>query len=132
MPDRPGIDQFVTFVYCRDLNRAVAFYEGIVGLEMVLDQGSCRIYRAAGDAFFALCQSDQIRAPSPGGIILTFVTADVDGWHAYLVAAGVGIEKTPQLYEKFDIYHLFARDPDGHLVEFQSFRDPGWPAPLRP
>jgi catechol 2,3-dioxygenase-like lactoylglutathione lyase family enzyme len=132
MPDRPRIDQFVTFVYCADLARAVHFYEELIGLDLVLDQGSCRIYRAAGDGFFALCQENDIRSPAPAGVILTFVTAEVDAWHEYLMAAGVEIEKPPQLYERYNIYHLFARDPDGHLIEFQTFRDPAWPDPVTP
>lgn len=130
MPDRPDIEQFVTFIYCADLAQAVQFYEEIVGLEMLLDQGVCRIYRAAGDAYFGLCQRVDVRGPFSHDLILTFVSQDVDGWHDYLVAAGVEIEKPPQLHPDYNIYHLFARDPDGHLLEFQTFRDPAWPKPV--
>ncbi|CAK0856243.1 unnamed protein product [Prorocentrum cordatum] len=41
--------------------------------------------------------------------------------------AGVPLEKEPTLNPRYNIYHLFIRDPDGHLVEIQQFRDPMWP-----
>jgi hypothetical protein len=63
-------------------------------LPLVLDQGSCRIYRVSGDAFVGFCQ--RVEAPEqPVGIIFTLVTADVDGWYAYLQAKGALLEKAP-------------------------------------
>ena len=129
MPDRPAIEQFVTFVYCADLARAARFYQDIVGLDMVLDQGACRIYRVAGEAYIGICQRVDVRGPFADDVILTFATQDVDGWHDYLRAAGVEIDKPPQVDEDYNIYHLLVRDPDGHLLEFQTFRDPAWPKP---
>ena len=39
------------------------------------------------------------------------------------------LEGPPKVNPTYDIYNFFARDPDGHLVEFQRFLDPAWPAP---
>jgi catechol 2,3-dioxygenase-like lactoylglutathione lyase family enzyme len=123
---RPPIVQQVTFLYTRDLAAAVHFYGEIVGLPLVLDQGSCRIYRVGRDAFVGLCtRADVVVRPS--GVIFTLVTPDVDGWYAYLVGQGVAIEKPPTLNPAYNIYHLFVRDPDGYLVEIQTFLDPAWP-----
>ena len=47
----PTIDQQVTFLYCQDLAKTAQFYEEVLGLTLVLDQGSCRIYRVTGSAF---------------------------------------------------------------------------------
>ena len=123
-------DQFVTFVYCDDLEASCEFYQEILGLEQVLDQGSCRIFRVAGDGFLGICT--KMDPPwEKGGVILTLVSDDVDGWYEYLKGFDLEFEKTPQLYAKFDIYHLFVRDPAGHLVEIQEFKDPAWPKPLK-
>ncbi len=120
-----GFDAQVTFCYTGDLESTARFYEDALGLELVLDQGVCRIYRAAGDAYLGFCARDG--APRPDGVILTLVSEDVDGWHARLAARGVAFEKPPTHNPDFDIYHCFARDPSGYLVEIQRFEDPAWP-----
>ncbi len=125
---RPPLDQQVTFLYTRDLSKTAEFYEEILGLPMVLDQGSCRIYQINADAFVGFCQ--RIDAPEqPKGVILTFVSQEVDDWHAYLVERDVVIEKPPTFYEEYNIYHCFLRDPNGYLIEIQRFLDPSWPQP---
>ncbi|NWF55582.1 MAG: VOC family protein [Syntrophaceae bacterium] len=121
-------DQFVSFIYCEDLEKTCQFYEKIIGLEMVLDQGPCRIFRVAPNAFLGVCvQMDPPKEKK--GIIITFVTKEVNGWYEYLKQFPLVFEKTPQFNDKFNIYHLFVRDPAGYLVEIQEFKDPKWPQP---
>jgi catechol 2,3-dioxygenase-like lactoylglutathione lyase family enzyme len=70
-------DQFVTFLYTRDLERSAAFYGELLGLPLVLDQGGCRIFRVARDAFIGICRCSEARPCSPGGVIVTLVSDDV-------------------------------------------------------
>jgi catechol 2,3-dioxygenase-like lactoylglutathione lyase family enzyme len=124
--NRPPISQQVTFLYTRDLTATAVFYEKTLELPLILDQGSCRIYQINGDAFLGFCQ--RVETPErPVGIIFTLVTADVDGWHAYLQSKGVSLEKAPQHNPEYNIYHFFLRDPNGYLIEIQRFLDPAWP-----
>ena len=121
-------EQQVTFLYTSDLAATSAFYEGVLQLPLVLDQGACRIYRVSGDAFLGFCESAD--APEkPEGVIVTLVSQDVDGWYRRLRDQGVVFEKPPALNPKFNIYHCFLRDPNGYLLEIQTFLDPAWPAP---
>ena len=125
---RPSIVQQVTFLRCADLSLSEAFYADLLGFPLVLDQGPCRIYRTAGEAFVGLCTS--IDGDVKGeGVILTFVTDDVDAWYRRLCEADVPTRAAPAHNETYNIYNFFAEDPDGHLIEFQRFLDPGWPAP---
>lgn len=126
-PATPPIEQAVTFLYTQNLAETARFYEQTLGLPLVLDQGSCRIYAAAPNVFLGFCQQDE--APHPQGVIFTFVTQNVDGWHDYLQTQNVPIEKPPTLNEIYKIYHIFVRDPNGYLLEFQRFLDPSWPTP---
>lgn len=124
--DHAPFDQQVTFLYTRDLGATARFYEQMLGLGLVLDQGTCRIYRISTDSFLGFCQ--RAEAPErPAGVIVTLVTEDVDGWHARLAARGVSFEKAPAFNPDYNIYHCFLRDPNGYLLEIQSFRDPAWP-----
>ncbi len=117
-------DAQVTFCYTDDLVATARFYEDALGLELVLDQGVCRIYRVARDAYLGFCTREA--TPSPDGVILTLVTDDVDRWHERLAGRGVAFEKTPAYNPEFDVYHCFARDPSGFLIEIQRFEDPAW------
>ncbi len=124
---RPSIDQQVTFLYTRDLAGTAAFYENIFELPLVLDQGPCRIYRVGTDAFLGFCERAAV-PEKPEGIIFTLVTQEVDAWHEHLRAHGVPIEKPPAFNPTYNIYQFFARDPNGYLIEIQTFLDPAWPA----
>ncbi|MGL4649440.1 MAG: VOC family protein [Caldilineaceae bacterium] len=140
MSQPPPITQQVTFLYTPNLAAVHGFYAGLLGLEMVLDQGACRIYRATSSgatAFLGFCtRGETLRPPESEAtnaslqtVVLTLVSDDVDGWGAFLTARGVVLERPPQLNAAYNIYHLFVRDPDGRLVEIQRFLDPTWPAP---
>jgi len=126
---RQLFDQQVTFLYVRDLEASDAFYRGKLGLEMVLDQGSCRILRVSRDGFLGICQCRDERPSNPEGIIVTLVSRDVDGWHRDLTAKGVEFDSAPAENAIFNIYHCFLKDPDGHQLEIQRFNDPAWPQP---
>ena len=122
-------DQQVTFLYASDLIESARFYRETLGLELVLDQGPCQIFRVAGDAFLGVCQCSGERPSSSDGVIVTMVSDKVEWWHEKLAANGVEIDAPPALNERFNIYHFFLRDPDGYKLEIQQFRDPHWPAP---
>ena len=123
----PAIDQQVTFLYTQDLKTTSGFYEEVLGLTLVLDQGVCRIYRISEDGFLGFCQ--QVEAPDkPQGVIFTLVTTAVDEWYEFLSGKGVDFEKPPTLNSEYNIYHCFLRDPNGYLLEIQQFLDPAWPA----
>ena len=122
----PSIEQQVTFLYTNDLQKTAHFYEKKIGLPLVLDQGSCRIYDVCGSGFLGICQSAEA-VENPKGIIFTLATRKVDEWYHYLSAKGVAFEKPPSQNPKFNIYHCFLRDPNGYLLEIQQFLDPAWP-----
>jgi len=128
MPDAT-FDAQVTFLYTPDLETTSRFYADVLGLALVLDQGPCRIYRVREGAFVGVCARAGAPAPAAGtdAVILTLVTADVDGVCARLAARGVVFEKPPAYNPQFRIYHCFFRDPAGYLLEIQRFDDPAWP-----
>ncbi len=117
------IHQQITFVMVRDLKATADFYENKVGLTLAVDQGSCRIYRVVGDAYLGFCERPDSVGPT-NGVILTLVTPEVDGWYERLAALGVAFDKPPAVHPGYNIYHCFARDPDGYRLEIQRFLDP--------
>lgn len=116
-------DASVVFFPVADLAAAVGFYEGVLSLKLVVDQGGIKIYQVAGGGFVGLCQSDTPPI-ADDRLIITFVTDDVDGCHARLSAAGVPTDGPPRENPRYQIYHFFARDPAGYRVEVQRFLHP--------
>jgi catechol 2,3-dioxygenase-like lactoylglutathione lyase family enzyme len=126
MPNISPITEYITFIYSADLEVSAGFYEQVLQLKLVLDQGTCRIYLIRPGAFIGICQEKTKRSAPRNGLILTLVTSDVDGWFDRLQANQANIVKPPALNPDFRIYHFFARDPDGYLIEFQRFLDKDW------
>src|SRR5690606_14872304 len=112
------------FFYTQDGPKTWAFYEQVIGLPLVLDQGGCRIYRVAGDSYVGFCEREGARPTD--GALFTLVTDELDAWAAHLKAHGVEFAKEPQHSAEYRIYHFFARDPNGYLLEVQRFDDPNW------
>jgi len=134
MSPRPALDQQVTFLYAADAPACWAFYEQVMELPLVQDQGRVRIYEVAGGrAFLGLCSAAAPRASEDprveGGVCFTFVTPDVPAWYDFLQAKGVAIAQPPHHSAEYRIQHFFLRDPAGNLLEIQRFERPDWPRP---
>ena len=130
--------QGVTFMYVSNLEESTSFLQDILKLPLVLTQRPpegvqdvCRIFAISPSAFVGIALSDSVSKKDTGinvdGCTITLVSDHVDLWALKLRAAGVPIEKGPVLNKRYNIYHIFFRDPDGHLFEIQQFRDPLWP-----
>lgn len=126
--------QSVTFLYAADAGACRRFYADVLGLTMVLDQGRCAIFALAGSrAFLGICEARgprEVHDPrSEGGSVHTFVTPDVDEWHARLSAEGVAGLTAPRHSPEYNVYGFFFRDPAGYVFEIQRFGSADWPAP---
>jgi catechol 2,3-dioxygenase-like lactoylglutathione lyase family enzyme len=122
-PTGRPIAQQITFLDTRDLGRTADFYERILGLRLARDQGTCRIYHVSGSAYLGFCERADAAAPA-GGLTLTLITDDVDGWCRHLKAHSVEFVKEPADNPPYRIYNAFVRDPNGYLVEIQRFWEP--------
>ncbi len=122
-------DQQVTFIYTKNLEVSSAFYNDTLGLELVLDQGGCHIFKVSSNGFLGVCQCNNKRPVLPEGIIITLVTQDVDGVYEKLKSKGITFDHPPKKNEEYNIYHCFLSDPDCYKLEIQTFFDPAWPPP---
>lgn len=127
----PDIDEQITFLYTRNLKETAQFYEQILGLQLKLDQGSCKIYTITENSYLGFCQKPAAGSTQQTGkeypdVIFTIVTQNVDQWYAFLDHQGILFEKPPAINPKYNIYHCFLRDPNGYLIEIQEFLDPNW------
>ena len=110
----------IVFFGVSDLAATDGFYRDKLELELFKDQGLCRIYRVPGGGMIGFCSHMAVTARDKSPI-LTFLTEDVDGWHARLNERGAVMEEEPKSNPRFNIYHFFLADPDGYTVEIQHF-----------
>ena len=55
-------DAQITFLPSADLDRSRSFYEGVLGLPLVLDQGTCHLFKVTDRAFLGTCRKEAVEA----------------------------------------------------------------------
>ena len=110
-----------------DIDRAVAFYRDVLGLEVATDAGVYVEFRWEGVALglYRRELADQVIGAEhrplpqgrPDGAIVSLEVDDVDAAHDRLARAGVTFVKDPHDQEAWFMRVGYLRDPDGHLIE---------------
>jgi len=95
------------------------FYLNEVGCTLWMDQGGCQIFKA-GNMLFGFCHRDEAELD---GVITFFYPSKEGVDHKYKQFKSIALSP-PKTTEKYRIYHFFAKDPEGRIIEFQYFLDP--------
>jgi predicted enzyme related to lactoylglutathione lyase len=116
----------ITFLYFKELAGPAHFFEEVLGLQKVDDQGFARIYRISGGAFIGIVDEAQgyCDAPAAKNVLITLVTDDVHQWYERLQAAGIAIDAAPAIHEKANVEGFFFEGPGGYAFEIQKFLNP--------
>jgi predicted enzyme related to lactoylglutathione lyase len=122
----PNAQAQITFLYYRKLEPAAAFYEQMLGLERVVDQGWARIYRASGNAYVGIVAGEKgYHMPQPrNAVLVSLVVDDVSLWYHALQAGGAKLLSELQHKEDIGLHCFFVEDPGGYTLEVQQFLDP--------
>lgn len=101
-----------------EIDTALAFYHGILGLDLLL--------RAGPNLAFLDAEGVRLMLTTPQGAgsvgansILYFSVPDIGAVHSSLVDKGAASERAPEIAAKMPDHELwtgFLRDPDGNLV----------------
>ncbi len=121
MPDYE-VRGVITWLYYRDLSKAIKFYEDVMGFKMVVDQGWSKIYRVSGDGYLGLVDGahGHHRANNIKPVIFCLNVTDADAWYTRVQKAGVEIEEKLQESQRLRIRVFMFRDPEGYVVEIQQ------------
>ena len=112
----------ITFFYYRDLPRAMAFYEDVMGLPLAIDQGWCKIYQICSGAHVGLV--DEAKGMNNWADVkpvqLCIRVPNVDAWYDY--CTGLALEKLSKLFinDQLGIRAFVFNDPEGYQIEIQS------------
>jgi catechol 2,3-dioxygenase-like lactoylglutathione lyase family enzyme len=101
-----------------DIEAALAFYHGILGLELLFRAGPKLAFLDAAGVRVMLT-TPQGSGAVGGNSILYFNVSDIVAVHAALIERGAVNERLPALAAQMPDHELwtsFLRDPDGNLV----------------
>ncbi|MFC2165733.1 VOC family protein [Acidobacteriota bacterium] len=126
-PSGLGFKSMVTWLYYKNIEGMQRFYEDVLGLEMIVDQGWTKIYQVSSSGFIGLVDEKKgMRSFSEKKAVnVSFIIDDIEGWFDYVQKhkpfelrankIEVGEEKKYQAFVGYD--------PEGYYLEFDKFHE---------
>ena len=113
----------IVFLKTENLARTLTFYTGPVRMCVWLEQSEITILRHEN----LLIGFQQHSTSDIAGLVTFFYPRKLDVDAMYEALHSVALEP-PRTNNRYRIYHFFARDPDGRIIEFQQFLHdiPAW------
>ena len=127
--EAPGITSTVTFLYYKDIEAQVPFYEEVLQLQASMDEDWVKIYPITESMSVGLVLDGRghhrVSADKP--VMLSIVTDEVDAWYERIRQMGVPVlrELPPPAAGPKDggapIRGFMVADPGGYTIEFFSW-----------
>lgn len=120
---RPKIESQVVFLYYTDLEKAIHFYESIMGFQQTYSLSWVRIYETNENSSVGIVDEKKgfHRTSKDKPVMLSWVTNDVDGWFRYLKEKGVKIISPLEENQEAGIRSFIFADPGGYTLEFYQW-----------
>jgi catechol 2,3-dioxygenase-like lactoylglutathione lyase family enzyme len=111
------------FFYYENFEEAVAFYEELLGLEVVADYGFAKILRVAETSFLTLVSggTEMHSTDEPKAVAIALLTEELEEWYAYLVEHDVPMRGELKVNPGGPHDGFVAYDPEGYYLEFERF-----------
>lgn len=118
-------------IYVSDLERSVAFYRDLIGLEEqsrteIPGVHECVLAAAHGGGRLQLAyRHDEVRPIDHGNALwkVYMIVDDADATHDAVVAAGYESTMRPERLDRWPVKVGFVLDPDGYSVELVEYVD---------
>jgi catechol 2,3-dioxygenase-like lactoylglutathione lyase family enzyme len=119
-----GIQGTNLFLYYEDLQKAKAFYNETLGLEIISDYGFAATVKITPDAWLTLVDASvgRHKADEPKTVAIALLTNHLSEWYVYLQANHVPIKYEYKPKENNAHDGFVAIDPEGYLLEFEMFK----------
>ena len=116
----------ITFLYFKELKPAAAFFEDMMGFEIVDDQGWACLYRICGNAYIGAVSGEKAfhQPQEKNAVLVTLAVDDVPGWYEYLKSRQVKILREMEDRKDNQVRCFFIEGPGGYAFEIQEFLNP--------
>lgn len=125
-PGDLGIRATVFWLYYDDLGPPQRFYEELLGVDLLVDQGWAKVYKASRSGFIGLVDGAHglHQATEEKGVTLSLFTSDVDAWLERVRELGIVELRTPEITDESDRVRVFVGyDPARYFLEWDTFLD---------
>jgi methylmalonyl-CoA/ethylmalonyl-CoA epimerase len=107
-----------------DLERAVAFYQGVLGLRFLFQAPPGLAFLDCGGVRLMLARREE-GEPAPPAAVIYYRVADLDAAYNFLSERGVTFVDAPHRIARLadhELWMVFLRDPDEHLLALMAER----------
>jgi len=113
----------IIFLYYQDFTKAIFFFEKILKLDLVMDQGFARVYRAGGDSFLGCVQKREgsIESSNRGGALISLNVDNVDKEYLRFKEFDLPYISDLKIIEQIPLKSFFFKDYEGYDFEIQEF-----------
>jgi catechol 2,3-dioxygenase-like lactoylglutathione lyase family enzyme len=124
-PPELEVQGTVLWLYYRDIPAMQAFWEELLGVDLLVDQGWAKVYPGSRTGFIGLVDGERglHQATAEKSVTVSFFTSDVAAWRRRTEEQGVEA-RTPELGEESGrVSTWVAFDPEGYSLEWDTFLD---------
>jgi catechol 2,3-dioxygenase-like lactoylglutathione lyase family enzyme len=123
VPEGLGFKATVVWFYYKDMEGIQRFYEDVLGLDLIVDQGWAKIYPIGPTGYFGLVdeQLGMHNFTEDKAVTLSMFTANLDAWYDYLSNNDRIEMRSPEIEEEVPYRAFVAYDPEGYFLEWDVF-----------
>ncbi|MEM8862821.1 MAG: VOC family protein [Chloroflexota bacterium] len=125
-PSNLGIRATVQWLYYTDLPAVQTFYEQLLGVEMICDQGWAKLYQISPSSLIGLVDGAKglHKVTDSARVTVSFFTQDVESWFEKAKSTAGFELRTPEITDESGLVKIFVGyDPDGYFLEWDQFLD---------
>jgi predicted enzyme related to lactoylglutathione lyase len=124
-PPELAVHATVLWLYYDDVEPIQRFYERLLGVDLLVDQGWAKVYEASSTGYIGLVDASRglHAATEETGVTVSFFTDDVDAWLERARAQGVELRTDQIVMESERVRVFVGYDPDGYFLEWDTFLD---------
>jgi predicted enzyme related to lactoylglutathione lyase len=116
------VEKLITFIYYRDLQKGINFYEEFLGFPLAIDQGFCKIYRISESGYIGIV--DETKGMHKWNEIkpvqICLRVPDVQEFYEYCKSANVDELSEMFVNNEIKIKAFVFNDPEGYQIEIQE------------
>ncbi len=109
----------ITFLYYKNLDEAIRFFEDTLELTMVMDQGFARVYKVTETSFLGMVKTKE--EASENDTLFSFTVDDVEAY--YQIFKGKNVKNLTEMnyFKDIPLKSFFFEDFSNHRFEIQEF-----------
>ena len=115
----------VLWLYYDDIPSIQSFWERLLGVELLVDQGWAKVYQAGPTGFVGPVDGSRglHQVTEEKGVTVSFFTSDVVAWFDRVREQGLEL-RTPEITDESGRVSVFVGyDPEGYFLEWDTFLD---------